>query len=193
MAIRIEDGLGSGKTAGVDNSNRLKTVAVTQGALSEQTTDGKAFVVYGQHTIQSSNVEKLFYLRNGSSTKNIEIHRIQMSVTTDGYDTTALIYASFDPIYVSGGTQATPLNLNRLSGITSEAVCYTNGGADLVYTSYPSKVFMRLGINKYCPTHVFDPDGAIILGPNSRLAMCGSGTSGQGISLAIYYTEAVEL
>lgn len=192
MSIRIEDGLGSGKSAGVDSSNRLKTVSVTQSALAEQSNDGHSFVVHGTHTIQSSNVEKVLYFKNGSSTKHVDIHRMQFSVL-DGYETSTVVYSSFDPVYSSGGTATSALNLNRISGITSEIVAYNNTSADLSYTPDPTKVFMSVAVNKYCPTHVFYADGSIYLGSNSTMALCTQGPSGQVVSYSIYFTESVEL
>ena len=121
MGIRLEDGLGSGKSAGVTTYHQLQTKATTEPVLSFASSRGESFVVYTKHQIQADDTnEQVFFIKNASATKHVHLHEVIFTVNsnTDGYGVKWEMY--FDTTRSGGGTAFTPLNMNRGSGKRSE-------------------------------------------------------------------------
>ena len=101
--------------------------------------------------------------------------------------TNAKVEVYFDATGISGGTEITPLNLNRSSAQISEVTALT-GGTDLIATvaSINEMFDVRLNRNSF----LMDFAGAVILSKNDNLFILGEvGTAGDKIRVMVYYYE----
>lgn len=189
MAVRIEDGKGTGLLVEVNSKNRLMTSGITNSKFSELSTEGDAFIVYGKHDIQSSSTdEKLIYFKNNSTNKKIFLNTLVLS--TNGSAVKFEVF--FDPVYTSGGTTLTALNANRVSSKSASSLVYDNSSNDLVMTIDSTKEILDIRLSSGLPTHVYDINGSIILGPSDTLAIVVEGTSGDKCRAQLtFYEETI--
>jgi len=190
MGFRIEDGTGRGRTAKVNELNRLEVSAVTLTEISDIARSGGAFSVVARHTIQADSTEEnLLYIKNNNDAKCIHLHSIRLAakVTAAGL----LVISYFDPVRVSGGTEKEAVQLNRQKAKAADADLYDNSSNDLSLTLTAAKEFaeFRLGATG---TAFFESDGALVLGPGDTFGMTAEGIDGDLVTASIFFFEAEE-
>jgi hypothetical protein len=112
MAMQIEDGGGTGRRATVDNEQRLDVHAVT--ATTEHDVNhrnGEAYHLVFSQTPTGAN-DCFLYIKNNSDTKDLCIEGIWFRVAS----AEQVLMKLGDTGTTSGGTTATPANLNAGSG-----------------------------------------------------------------------------
>ena len=129
MGIMIEDGTGSGKTAKIDENNRLLTYAVTRTDPlyfnEEEQTVFKAIVFVTPHSVNPSIEENtyFFYIKN-TSEEDLHINRFrQWSESNEIID----IYVNVSGTPV-GGTEVVSVNSNLGSGNQAEGTFLKGSG-----------------------------------------------------------------
>lgn len=127
--MKIESGIGNGKYAAVDISNRLAVAAETfpyQHVISKE--DGQAYQVSGTTNLANGTVVAM-HIKNTSVTRNLVATFIRHQIIDAANGTTfpnASCYFTLnvDSEYTSGGSIATPVNVSVGSGNSSETTAY---------------------------------------------------------------------
>lgn len=191
MAIRIEDGLGTGKTVGVNAHNRLEANAVVRSGLNFASRSGDAFAVKASYTIQEDNTEEVMtFLRNDSPSKYLFLSSTSYALINpeDGYFARIGLYAG--GVRASGGSERFILNMYRSSGKRSEITAYDNSTNDLVVAYTPSIHGPKIPLSTYSPNATSNSEGALIVGPGNTLVATITGYAGMQISSTTFYVEA---
>jgi len=122
MGLIIEDGRGTGSTARVDSSNRLRTYGVYEKEItSVSENDGDAFT-WTSVSADINTGDTALYLVNNSTSKLLSIESIYV------WANTVVQFKIHCPAYVTpaGGTLVTGVNLNRTSGNAADATARTD-------------------------------------------------------------------
>ena len=179
--LQIADAL-TGKSAAVDNLNRLQVRSVSepiQHWISHER--GLSFQVLGETTLASGTVWPLF-IKNTDTTNQIVFTRIRHQVIDQAGGTAIpnvnnYLKMSFDTTYTSGGTALTPANMHR--GKANSPVLLAYSGATLSTTNeiIADKWFTQLEADMY----VWDQEGSLILSPGQTLAFGYTGNQTSGL------------
>lgn len=190
MSIKIEDGTGLGYSAQVDSNNRLQTASVTDTQLANKSHIGKSFVIYATHQVQvNATAEAILLLDNSSASHNIHIETITFSTSSASLS----FDMYFDAAYTSGGSDIVKLNLNRGSGLTSDASGKHSPGNDLVISSVDSKKFFTCYLSTGGePTYTFSWHGGLIINPSSTIGVRVTGTATDEAKMIISYYEEID-
>ena len=166
MAIQLEDGIGKGYRAEINNENQLSTVAVVH-ELQHHISDtyGRVFQVIGDHTLVSAGTKTLLHLTNNDPARDVVVSymRVQYPDSTSVIDASTYFQFGFGTTYGSGGIEAAPVNVNRASGNVAVVGAYYD---DPVI----SGVFIEAD-RWYCDNSmtVFNKHGSVILGLGDTL------------------------
>ena len=180
MSLRIEDGKGSGKEAGVDDRNRLMASVVTSNrAAIVAKEDELCFnVAFTDASAAAGNY--VAYIQNTSTTRELVIDKIRVSAANAA---TWLLHAVTG---TGSGTAETPINTNRSSGKSAEATCLADNITGL--TSAGEMQVIRTPANSAAALNV---DDTIRLGPDDAIAVeYDAGTTGAaGCTMRFYYED----
>ena len=190
MSIKIEDGTGAGYSAEVDSNNRLQTASVIDTQLANKSHIGKSFVIYATHQVQvNATAEAILLLENSSASQSVHIET--MTFSTSSASLSFDMY--FDAVYTSGGSDIVALNLNRGSGLISDASGKHSPGNDLVISSVDSKKFLTCYLSAAgMPTYTFSWHSGLILNPSSTMGVRVTGTAADVAKISINYFEEVD-
>ena len=139
MGFEITDGLGTGRTAGVDSSNKLLVRATVESIFDEAVEDGIAnFVGTPLITLTNAAESAIFFIQNNEDDDLImENFFFMATATTGGTTNTFQVNWYRNPTSISSPTTVTPLNQNfgssntltLSSEIGQEAATLTGGTA----------------------------------------------------------------
>lgn len=169
----IKDGTGTSELAKVDNENRIHTADVDIALVTHESgAHGLSFDVLGTTTIAASVEKTILVLINSSASTTIAIQSNVISIQGEtGKPVTLKAYIG-KRTYTSGGSVATPVNLNVGSPTTINVTAVqdnpTLGGSD----SLISQAFLEA-----TSTGLFDIAGAIILPPTASIRVTVMGDS----------------
>ena len=189
MGMQIQDGKGTQRLAEVDSEFKLMTRSVTSTELGHASIDEEvAFTAYLRHAFVAADTnENVAHIQN-HGTGNIVIDQITFSTNTA---TSMKIELFFIGDLTSGGTERTPLNLNRGSKVTSDLHAHYNDGSSLLFTTTAANEFLDIRLSSGQNTFTFDFKDALILAPDEGIAFVGeAGAIGDKVRLNVYYYEA---
>lgn len=116
MPILIEDGRGSGKTAGVNPENRLLTKSITSLAIEHATLNGLSYSIdVGVITLTSANESGILYIKNNNSNLVLEMNSIFFGIGKSNATGDCIVKIYSNPTtgtLISSGTTITPTNRN---------------------------------------------------------------------------------
>lgn len=167
--MRIDDGQGKGFQAGVDKTNRLKTIAVAVSQQHHASIDhGKAFQISGSYTVTGAGTFNLLHLVNTSDTDLIvgTYIRPQVAGLAGGTFGTATYFTqNFGGEYSSGGTAVSAVNMNQTSGNVPSITAYGNN---------PTLTGTLTEFDRWHPEQgtdelVYRKEGTLILGTNDAI------------------------
>lgn len=155
---KIEDGTGSGKSAKVDNENRLKTFSISRHEHEENALHEAQFFLWSFSTVCAGAAD-FFYLQNDNDLKLLVISEIELTASTDG----PVVTVKTGSTYTSGGTVITPFNMNLTSGKSATATAYqaaalTLSGGTSRWDTY---------VKQYYSTEVMDEPMMMVLGKSN--------------------------
>ena len=187
----IKDGTGSGKVAKVDEHNRLNTFATTRSRISFVSQEHQSsFMVYAKRDFVAANTDEaiLCFTYTGDTMCFID----SITFSTNSSSATIELYA--DHTTIGGGTQYTPINLNRSSSISSNvtAIIGVSGSDGELDISYNEEVdeFLDIRLSTGLPSFKYDFNDGFILGRGDSFAIIGKvGSVGDKIRAAVYYFE----
>jgi hypothetical protein len=150
MGFEITDGLGSGRSAGVDTTNKLLARATIESIFDEAVENGDAYFV-GTPLITLTNAAEsaIFILENNEEDDLIFENFFFIAEATTG-GSPNMFRANFykNPTSISSGTNLTPLNQNFGSSKTLDATTQygaqgsaVTGGSLAATLSFPIGVF----------------------------------------------------
>jgi len=169
MGLQIEDGHGSGyslKVSGVGQAHTVSESHEMQHHISRYNQ-----MVYRVHSIDpgiTAKTQTILHLRNNDTAHNLVVSSIHMqAITSTASKPVVGEYFSlgFDSTVASGGTEATPVNLNRLSGLVASV---TVTGVDPTM----SGTFLEVDRTYHSANgteYTFEEHSSIILGLNNTL------------------------
>lgn len=177
----IEDGTGGGYKSKVTQQNELKTAGESRSIQHEASkVDEQAYQVIGTATLSSGTVVPM-HLKNTSATKKMVITYIRHQVI-DQSGGTAIPNASnyfsvrFGRTYSSGGTEVTPVNVNRGSGNAADATTY-NDDPTLAGTATEID---RWYTKAEADMNIFVKEGSVIIKPNNTIELAYVGDQSSG-------------
>jgi hypothetical protein len=181
----IDDGKGTGKQAGVTDTNRLDVSAKTEERIYYVSRDDKkAFSVYGKRNFAagSQTNENILYL---TYTGDSALYIKEIMFSSNSSDAKVEVY--FDATLVSGGTSVIPLNMNRTSALTSETICL-NGNTTLTGNVIGANEMFDVRLNN--SSFLMDFHSALILPKGANIFILGSVDAiDDRIRTMIYYYE----
>jgi len=141
------------------------------------------YSVFGFKAFIGTSEENVGILKNNDSVKNLYIDVITFSHNGETTDGRFQFKPFFDSTYNSGGSQKTPINLNRGSSETSSAQFWIDPTDVTDGTSYEA-FFMRQENVKNIPYR-----GSLVLPPGKTWHVKAKGYSGKGVYLSIRWWE----
>jgi len=123
MGLIIEDGLGSGRTVGIDTDNQLQTVTEShelQHHVSRK--DGRSFQVLSVDTGITAKTQTVMHIKNDDAARLLVVSFIRVQAITNTASKPVVgeyFEMGFGRTVGSGGTAATPVNMNASSGNTA--------------------------------------------------------------------------
>lgn len=171
--IVIKDGAGTGKSAKVDDDNRLLTATIAEpynAHVSKE--DGLSFILASDFVSLSTtgSFNGIMYIKNTSASNNMFIQRIRVCGTETGSIQCRLISNPTAGTLVSDANAADQLNANLSSSnqFSAQGLVYAASGDGKTVTdgSNLSNFIIRSpghGIQEY--------EGSIILGPGDSIAL----------------------
>lgn len=166
MGLQIEDGRGSGMLAKVTETFQLETRSEShelQHHISRN--DGNAYQVLSIDTGITATTQTLLHLKNNDSSKALIVSFIRMQAITDTASKPVAgeyFEMGFGRTVASGGTAATPVNLNSTSGNTASI---TATGVEPTMAGTFQSIDRQYNIAS-CEEVPFSKQGSIILGLN---------------------------
>lgn len=185
MPTMIKDGSGKGYLAMVDSENSIRASVNTVSRLSHVSNVSKrSFSIYGRRDFTAANTDEgiLYFQYTGEH----DFHIDRLLATGNG--TNSKIELFVDSTYVSGGTEVTPVNLNRSSLRTLEATTY-NGTTDLIVTKGSNEILdVRFAVN----TVDMNLRGGLILSKNKNIYILGEvASAGDKIRVSLFGYEDI--
>lgn len=185
----IEDGRGTGYTAGVNTENRLRTIAITESIAQHANNDeGDAYTLFSPILSDNQNPSAdqlspcIFYIKN-TSESNLIITDVRMWAEENEY-IDIYINQTGTPV---GGNAATPVNMNLNSGKQAAGIFL---GAARITGMSGGTLFDRLRVPADNADHPFMWASAIIIPKNNVLTVY-AGNSGilTETSISFYYHD----
>lgn len=182
----IEDGLGSGRTAVIDNQNNL--VVTTGTALNAATLRGDAYA-WNQISADINATDCAILIVNQSSTRLLVISYCYVQNDTVGQMDFKLVDLTGVTL---GGTAITAVNLNRNSAKKPDAVAYhdeTGSAATPIFFTYYQHYQLN-GQATTAPATTIDFKDAIILGFNDGFGVdIITENTGQELTVVGYFID----
>lgn len=113
MPQTIKDGTGKGFEARVNAENQLEAHSVTELEIVHASLDGNAFV-WTSGTQDIDATDTMLFIKN---TGDIPLNLSQMDVIGSNVACTWTIHIGSDTTTPAGGSEITPVNLNRIHGV----------------------------------------------------------------------------
>lgn len=171
MALRIEDGGGTGRQVQVTDEFQLKVVSENHELQHhESLTNGEAYQVIGDFAAVNNSTHAVLHLKNDDTTKLLVVSfiRVQLLNVSGG---TALpdpgnrFEIGFGRTVSSGGTAVTPVNMNTTSGNTASVTATDNN---------PTMAGTFTEFDRWYPDSgesmmTFNKQGSLILGQDDTL------------------------
>ena len=161
MGLKLEDGLGRGFQASVDNEGHLTVDAITLSEIAHQSdAHGLGIVVTSTYVTTVANQE-IFAFKNEADE---DFHVDEFILGSSGINQFTVFEVTAN---TAGGTTITPQNLNLISGVTKASSALGNGDVTGSITGNTLGVFR-------VPAHeaiVFDYKDALILGTGDQIAV----------------------
>lgn len=137
MSNVIKDGTGTGRSAKVDNKNRLHTSSTSRGELDDQITRGNAFIIATPViSITDSNEVPMIYIKNNDDRiLNLNVFIMTAGDTTGGTGNAYVkTYAQPDPssTIITEAKQALVGNANPTSAKQFEGLAYYGETGDTI-------------------------------------------------------------
>jgi hypothetical protein len=156
MSDTIKDGTGRGFLAEVDEDNHLHTATNQVSRLSFVSRDKSgAYSIYGRRNFAVDATDEGILFMEYLGSKRFYINDIIISATGTANKVEVFVGAT----YTSGGTEVTPINMNRAAPSVLAMTAYT-GATDLVVTSGDLEVVdVRLATD----TKTISFDGGLVL------------------------------
>jgi hypothetical protein len=167
VVIKIEDGIGSGRLAAVNNRNRLDVAAsiFTEHHLVA-VKDAQTYIWNTSFSAATGN--EVIYLKNTSKEKLLVIHRITVNSVNAG------LFELYQATGTASGTSITGVNTNLTSGNAADAIAYGEAAVtgitlgnriDIARTAANGRTAMKL-------------DDVLVLGLNDAIAVEYTGSTG---------------
>jgi len=178
MGLILEDGLGSGRSVGVTSENQLNTVSESHELQHHVSLKNeRAFQVISVDTGITAKTQTILHIKNDDSTRLLIVSFIRMQAITNTASKPVVgeyFEMGFGRTVSSGGTAATPVNMNASSGNTASV---TATGID------PTMAGTFTAIDRWYNEGngmiVYNKQGSLILGLNDtfevRLLSAGTG------------------
>jgi hypothetical protein len=171
MAFYIEDGEGTGVTAGVSSEHRMKTTSAAYTALQFRTANGGAYNInVGTMTLTSSQESGIVFFKNTSATVSLQFDRIHLSVgkSTSGSGDVIIRYYQ-NPTAGTLLTYAQPVTgtANRNFGFSKPIPATTYKGGD--GTTATGGTFVASFIVQDANFYLFEPQ--LVLAPGTSVAI----------------------
>ena len=182
MGLRIEDGKGSGRNAGVDSDNRLSVNAITQTTEHHANHIGGKAYALNFDAVPSNAGDCFLYMKN-TDEDDMTIEGMNLWLATSEYIDVKI----GDEGTPAGGGAITPVNLNSSSGKTADGTF--QDGADITGLSGGALAYRIYHANSAGSTaYNFEQD--IILKKNGVLtAYCQTGTTALAGFVDLNYHE----
>lgn len=192
MATQLENGHGNCYRAKINSDGRLWTEAATLTDLavtSREEGESYTFHTAGFINITTTDTETaVFYLKNTSTTKQLEIHDIR--TCGDQVQKWVLYFNDTGGTIISNATAAGSGNMNRRSSKTADADVYK--GADGVTRSGGTQGPQHINGVGDSTNHL---EGALILGRNDSITLTCEVASAADVCVLItaHYSAITEL
>lgn len=163
MGFEITDGLGTGRTVGVDSSNKMLTRSTTESIFDEAVENGLAnFVGTPLVTLTDAAESAIFFIKNNENTDLIlENFFFMATATTGGATSTFQVNWYRNPTSISSPTTSTPLNQNFGSSNTLDAtVQYGAQGSTVTGGTNAASLNMQIGELIDIPAKLILPKGS---------------------------------
>ena len=178
MGLQIESGDGSGKTAYVDSENQIRTVTESHELQHHVSrTAGRAFQVISVDTGITATTQTIMHIKNDDPNRILVISFIRMQAITDTASKPVVgeyFEMGLGRTVSSGGTAATPVNMNASSGNTASVTC-----TGIAPTMTGTFTLIDRWYNEGNGEFTYNKQGSIILGLNNtfevRLLSAGTG------------------
>jgi hypothetical protein len=161
MGFQIEDGVGTGSRARVNEENQMLVEAEVHELQHHiSISHGQVYQVLGTHTLSTSGSHTILHVTNNDSERFIVISymRVQFPGGDGTVDADTYFQCGFNTVYSSSGVESTPVNMNGTSGNIALVSAYADnpevtGNLDVFDVWYPDK-----------SQEVFEKNGSIIMG-----------------------------
>lgn len=165
----VDDGQGRGYKAGVDSTNRLKTVSIAVPQQHHASVDhGKAFQVLGSVTIAGAGTYNVLQFVNDSDTDVVVGTYIRPAVAGlagGTFGTATYFELDTGGIRSTGGTVVNAVNMNLTSGNVAPITAYA-GNPTLTGTLIPFDFWYPEGATD---NFSYNKEGTLILGKNDSV------------------------
>lgn len=177
--MKIEDGKGTGKKAGVTEDQRLQTSArASTRSYYASRDDGQVYT--WTSTYSATSGDEILYIKNDSTTKFLYIDHITVSAAAGAWTMTLAEVSG-----TAAGTTVTGKNLNLRSGNVADSTAL--GNASVTGLTIGNTMDISAGVAG--ESHRIDLNGTVILGLNDAIAITFTGTNGTATAVAFGYFE----
>ena len=179
MGLQIEDGTGKGNLAKVTEENQLIIRGETHELQHHQSRrNQQVYQVISVDTGITAKTQTLLHLINNDANRDVVVSFIRMQAITDTASKPVVgeyFEIGFGRTVSSGGTAATPVNVNQKSGNTASVTCTGIDPTMAGTFTAIDRIYNKASGDEY----VFNKQGSIILGLNDtlevRLVSAGAG------------------
>ena len=169
---KLQDGTGNNGFAMVNENNQLSVVSESNSVQHEiSARDGQAYQVVGSSTLASGTIVPL-HVKNTATDKQMVVTYLRHQVIDQAGGTAipsilSYMRVAFDRTVSSGGSSATPVNMNTGSGNTAE-VTATQANPTLTGTAAE---WDRWYTKAEGDMNTWNKEGAVIVAPNGTLEL----------------------
>lgn len=190
MFTIIKDGEGSGRSAGVTSSGKLKTYSTVEPVEQSEAEEGNSFIIHAEcHTAAATN-GGLLYIYNNDTSYDMVITRIFIDAHT--ITPTDLICMQIFDTTIANGTDVSSsaiVNKNRGNSNTFDlTIKQSDGSSDMTYSggtkyhSFPIKT-MTSNFRDIAGTNIIQAGRSVLFG--FKRAGGGSATDAEIISFSV--------
>lgn len=182
----IDDGMGKGKSAHVDSSNRLTVSALTETQAVHQAHLGNVFAINtGVIALTTTaSYTGILYIHNGSTDKDVKIDLMRFSASTPC--DWRIIKQSSTGTLITAGTEKIPVQVKFDSGNAFNGTVLAGSDAQTVTDG---EVF----IDAVGQPGVFaDIDGIIIITPKTNLAVSVKPSAACNVAIGMFVWQATQ-
>lgn len=180
--MQIQDGMGTGKKAHVDNNNRLEVKSFSESIQHTMShVDEQAYQAIGISNLRNG-VTPVLHLTNNSTNRDVVVTHIRHQVLDNSGGTafpnsSNYLRIALGRIYDSGGVEVMPTNINTNSGNNADVTIF-NGNATLSGTA---TVIDRWYTKAAGDMYEFNKEGSLIIGIGDTLELSYVGDQTAGV------------